>query len=115
MVGAAKEAALCLHCHGADRAADIDWIAMRCDGAGCECQPAVMNGHHQSRASQRFLTAVVVTQHPECHVQVEALAETDSGGHKVRIDGMVVSTEASVRGLHIAGVFPGAFREPGLG
>eukprot|EP00873_Tetraselmis_striata_P010420 jgi/Tetstr1/430684/TSEL_020477.t1 len=83
--------------------------------SGCECQPAVMNGHHQSRASQRFLTAVVVTQHPECHVQVEALAETDSGGHKVRIDGMVVSTEASVRGLHIAGVFPGAFREPGLG
>jgi len=65
---------------------------------GCRCAPSLMSGHHTDRTSQRYFTTIpAVTQHERCVLAVVVAEETDSGGHRVRIDGLVVSPEESRR------------------
>lgn len=62
--------------------------------SGCECPPTRFNGHSQTRKSVLLLHKLFATQHPECILSVEVLEDSDSGEHKVKLTGAIVSDQA---------------------
>ncbi|GFH18797.1 uncharacterized protein HaLaN_15658 [Haematococcus lacustris] len=66
--------------------------------SGCTCSPTILDGHHQARVSLVALHEVVATQAAQCVLQVTVLAGTKdpTGGHKVKLTGVMVSDEGGV-------------------
>ena len=63
---------------------------------GCTCEPFKLDGHTPDQhSSQTQLTAGGVAQSAKCRMQVEVLPETQSGEHKVKVIGAIVSDVAS--------------------
>lgn len=97
----------------------MGWAEVTCD-AGCECAPTRFNGHSDERKSLLVLHKLYVSQHPDCVLAVEVLADTDSGEHKVKVAGAIVSDQAGEQdGLRNAGavehVHDIIFRHAGFG
>ncbi|GLI61503.1 hypothetical protein VaNZ11_003832 [Volvox africanus] len=65
---------------------------VQCEG-GCTCNYWTLDGHQESRTSQTFLQAFMVTQAEDCIISVRVLKETSSGKHKVKITGIMVSED----------------------
>ncbi|KAG2488702.1 hypothetical protein HYH03_012702 [Edaphochlamys debaryana] len=72
--------------------------AVSCED-GCACDPWVLDGHTEVRNSQTLLSAFPVTQASECVVRVEVLQNTSSGGHKVKLTGLMVSDDPYATGF----------------
>lgn len=59
--------------------------------SGCSCAPVLLQGHTKEKHSQQELLKFMVSQSAECVVQVKVLPDTESGEHKVKLTGLVVS------------------------
>jgi hypothetical protein len=71
---------------------------------GCTCDPMVIDGHWTNKASQPGLQDLQVRNLSECLLRIEVQATTKHvGGHKVKILGLVASSEAMLS--HQAGAF----------
>jgi hypothetical protein len=62
--------------------------------SGCECPPTRFNGHSEDKKSLLVLHRLFATQHPECVLGVEVLPDSDSGEHKVKLAGAIVSDQS---------------------
>ena len=81
----------------------MGWAEVTCTG-GCECPPTRFNGHAEERKSLLVLHRLYATQHPACMLAIEVLKDTDSGEHKVKVAGAIVSDQAGEQdGLQNAG------------
>lgn len=57
----------------------------------CKCGCAEMDAHQAGeKTSLKMVLHVNVTQHPECTLRLEVLAETSSGGHKFKVSSVMV-------------------------
>ena len=66
---------------------------------GCTCAPATIDGHWQKETSQPGLQPLMnVTQNERCVLKVEVQPGTQSSGHKVKILGLVLASEAMSKG-----------------
>lgn len=88
--------------------------------SGCECPATRFNGHSPEKKSVLVLHRLYATQHPECTLAVEVLSDSDSGEHKVKLTGAIVSDQAGEQeGLANAGavehVHDISFRNAGFG
>ncbi|KAG2447186.1 hypothetical protein HYH02_007929 [Chlamydomonas schloesseri] len=63
-----------------------------CEG-GCKCTPWTLEGHHDQRNTQTFLHGWRVSQADECIIVVKVLEASNSGKHKVKISGLMVSED----------------------
>ena len=70
------------------------------NAGGCTCSPATLQGHHWDRNSQTFLFDFFVSMAEDCVLAVTVMSETKSGGHKVKLMGVVVSDVAGVLPLN---------------
>jgi hypothetical protein len=81
----------------------MGWAEVSC-ASGCECPPTRFNGHAREKKSLLVLHNMFATQHPECVLAVEVLPDTDSGEHKVKVAGAIISEHAGQQeGLANAG------------
>ncbi|GAX81637.1 hypothetical protein CEUSTIGMA_g9065.t1 [Chlamydomonas eustigma] len=62
--------------------------------AGCNCTPTTADGHQVERNSLLHLHNFYVTQAKECHIVVRVLPTTNSGKHKFKLAGIMISEEA---------------------
>ncbi len=62
---------------------------------GCTCPPTTIDGHWETKASQSSLQPLLnVSQSKRCVLKIEVEAGTRSGGHKVKIMGVVLGSQA---------------------
>ncbi len=62
---------------------------------GCTCTPTTIDGHWETKASQPGLQPLLnVSQSERCVLKIEVGPGTRSGGHKVKILGVVLGSEA---------------------
>lgn len=81
----------------------MGWAEVTCE-RGCECAPTRFNGHAPDRKSLLVLHRLYASQSPDCRLAVEVLGDTDSGEHKVKVAGAIVSDQAGEQeGLQNAG------------
>jgi hypothetical protein len=59
--------------------------------SGCECEPAVLEGHVNGSVSVECDAHVAVTQATACTLQLRVLEETRSAGHKFKLLGVTLS------------------------
>lgn len=61
---------------------------------GCNCDKAVIDGHHELKNSQTFLQALMVSQAPECVLTFTISQDSSSGKYKFKVIGITVSDQS---------------------
>lgn len=59
--------------------------------SGCSCDAQELQGHWPSKLSLTVMAKVNATQSERCLVRFDVLRSTQSGGHKFKIFGVIVS------------------------
>lgn len=77
----------------------------RCE-RGCTCEATTLEGHHSERTSLTFIADLAISQAPACVVSITVEPGSSSGGHKVKVIGVIVSEEAGDGG-DVATATPG--------
>ncbi len=62
--------------------------------SGCTCEATVMDSHGDSKSSQTHLHTFTASQHKQCLIKVEVAKDSSTGGHKVKVLGIIVSEQA---------------------
>lgn len=74
--------------------AHMGWAEVSCL-SGCQCAASRFNGHCEEKKSVLVLHRLFVSQHERCELGVTVLNDTDSGEHKVKVAGAIVSDAAA--------------------
>ena len=62
--------------------------------SGCKCGDKDIDAHHTDHVSQTYLSSLRVSQHPNCTVTITISNRTSSGGHKFKMNAIMVSDVA---------------------
>ncbi|KAL4853770.1 Cell cycle and apoptosis regulator protein 2 [Chlorella vulgaris] len=75
----------------------MGWFEVVCEG-GCSCEPLKRSGHLQQEfnVSQLHLGHMFVTVSEACKLRMTVLNETESGEHKFKLIGLIVSEAAGM-------------------
>ncbi|EFN53595.1 expressed protein [Chlorella variabilis] len=75
----------------------MGWWEMTCV-EGCACDPLTRNGHHVTpeKQSQLFHAMALVSASDTCRLRFTVLDETESGEHKFKLLGLVISEAADM-------------------
>ncbi|KDD72119.1 hypothetical protein H632_c3839p0, partial [Helicosporidium sp. ATCC 50920] len=65
---------------------------------GCTCAPTVVDAHHGTPASQTYLHTFEASPHKDCRIRVTVLEGSNSGEHKFKVIGAVLSEQPAGSG-----------------